>query len=77
MEESFQSFNAVLEAESVVREEVKKITKEIEQIGRQLTALLQTLHNRNANSIHYILFIVFNSLFNLSRMIGFFIIMIN
>lgn len=52
MEETFQSFNVILEAENQLREEVKKITKEIDQTGRLLSGLLQTIHNRGANGIY-------------------------
>ena len=53
MELLFQEFNTTLESENKVREDVKKITKEIDQTSRVLSGLLQTIHNRGANSMYH------------------------
>jgi predicted translin family RNA/ssDNA-binding protein len=62
MEQLFQEFNSTLEAENKIREDVKKITKDIDQISRAMSGLLQTIHNRGANGMN---FAVFSPSFNL------------
>ncbi len=54
IEAAFGGFSASLEEEQKFREEVKKISKELEAQTRSLQAVLQTIHLRGADILTFV-----------------------